>query len=36
MLEISGFGGLTDLQIRHSVRAGVPVVKADGPGLAFI
>ena len=28
-------GRLTDLQIRHWVRAGVPVAKADGAGLTF-
>jgi Arm DNA-binding domain len=28
-------GRLTDLQIRHWVRAGVPMAKADGGGLTF-
>ena len=28
-------GKLTDLQIRHWVKAGVPLAKADGGGLTF-
>ena len=28
-------GKLTDLQIRHWVKAGVPLAKADGSGLTF-
>ena len=28
-------GKLTDLQIRHWVKAGVPLAKANGGGLTF-
>lgn len=28
-------GKLTDLQLRHWVKAGVPLAKADGGGLTF-
>lgn len=30
-----GKGLLTDLHIRHGIRAGMPLAKADGNGLTF-